>query len=73
MENAIETMEGANADIRLMVLKYHKNPAEPINPLSMKLNGVVDPRVMGGFANYEKVKCVIVEAFIYSGRRADLY
>lgn len=48
-------MENANADLRRMVMQYFKNPEEPINPLSMKLNGVVDPRVMGGFANYEKV------------------
>uniref|UniRef100_H2Y983 Dedicator of cytokinesis protein 1 n=1 Tax=Ciona savignyi TaxID=51511 RepID=H2Y983_CIOSA len=53
LENAVETMRTANHDIRQMVLKYHKNPDAPINPLSMKLNGVVDPRV-GGFANYEK-------------------
>uniref|UniRef100_A0A673BUD9 Dedicator of cytokinesis 2 n=1 Tax=Sphaeramia orbicularis TaxID=375764 RepID=A0A673BUD9_9TELE len=26
----------------------------PINPLSMLLNGIVDPAVMGGFAKYEK-------------------
>ena len=49
-------METANADLRRMVLQYHKSPESPINPLSMKLNGVVDPVVMGGFANYEKVK-----------------
>ncbi|CAK8675724.1 unnamed protein product [Clavelina lepadiformis] len=54
LENAIETMETANADLRRMVLQYHKSPESPINPLSMKLNGVVDPVVMGGFANYEK-------------------
>lgn len=26
----------------------------PLNPLSMKLNGVLDPAVMGGIDNYEK-------------------
>jgi dedicator of cytokinesis protein 5 len=26
-----------------------------VHPLSMLLNGIVDPAVMGGFSNYEKV------------------
>ena len=52
-------MESTNDDIRRMVLQYHKNPAEPIHPLSMKLNGIVDARVMGGFANYEKVHSIL--------------
>ncbi|XP_078484653.1 dedicator of cytokinesis protein 1 isoform X1 [Ciona intestinalis] len=54
LENAMDAMETANEEIRQMILKYYKNPEFPINPLSMKLNGVVDPRVMGGFTNYEK-------------------
>jgi len=56
LENAIETMEQSNSDLRRIVLQYDKNPELPLNPFSMKLNGTVDPRVMGGFSNYEKVR-----------------
>lgn len=55
LENAIETMEAANTELKQMVITYITDNDSPINPLSMKLNGTVDPRVMGGFSNYEKV------------------
>ena len=48
-------MENANVEVRSMILKYLKNENAQINPLSMKLKGMVDPVVMGGFTNYEKV------------------
>jgi len=54
LENAVESMKTINQDLKSLLMKYLKNNDEPINPLSLKLNGVVDPRVMGGFANYEK-------------------
>uniref|UniRef100_A0A8C0HDL8 Dedicator of cytokinesis 1 n=1 Tax=Chelonoidis abingdonii TaxID=106734 RepID=A0A8C0HDL8_CHEAB len=54
LENAIETMQLTNDKINNMV-QQHLNDADlPINPLSMLLNGIVDPAVMGGFTNYEK-------------------
>ncbi|XP_060052998.1 dedicator of cytokinesis protein 2 [Erinaceus europaeus] len=54
LENAIETMSTANEKILMMVNQYQSDPSLPINPLSMLLNGIVDPAVMGGFAKYEK-------------------
>uniref|UniRef100_A0A3Q2Z3Q0 DOCKER domain-containing protein n=2 Tax=Hippocampus comes TaxID=109280 RepID=A0A3Q2Z3Q0_HIPCM len=54
LENAMETMQLANDKISSMVQKHLSDPNLPINPLSMLLNGIVDPAVMGGFANYEK-------------------
>ncbi|XP_012884072.1 PREDICTED: dedicator of cytokinesis protein 2-like [Dipodomys ordii] len=54
LENAIETMSAANEKILMMVNQYQSDPGLPINPLSMLLNGTVDPAVMGGFAKYEK-------------------
>ncbi|XP_078449223.1 dedicator of cytokinesis protein 1-like isoform X1 [Lampetra planeri] len=54
LENAIEAMGIANDEILTMVLQHHNNPNLPINPLSMRLSGIVDPAVMGGLANYEK-------------------
>jgi hypothetical protein len=56
LENAIETMESTNDKILTMVNQYQADDALPINPLSMLLNGIVDPAVMGGFAKYEKVR-----------------
>lgn len=55
LENAIETMQLTNEKISLMVQRHLTDPNLPINPLSMLLNGIVDPAVMGGFTNYEKV------------------
>ncbi|XP_015262020.1 PREDICTED: dedicator of cytokinesis protein 1 [Gekko japonicus] len=54
LENAIETMQLTNDKINNMVQQHLNDPNLPINPLSMLLNGIVDPAVMGGFTNYEK-------------------
>lgn len=55
LENAIETMQVTNDKLKSMIRQHLDDPGLPINPLSMLLNGIVDPAVMGGFANYEKV------------------
>ena len=52
----METMQLTNEKISSMVQRHLNDPNLPINPLSMLLNGIVDPAVMGGFANYEKVE-----------------
>ncbi|XP_060621005.2 dedicator of cytokinesis protein 2 [Anolis sagrei] len=54
LENAIETMSMTNEKILAMINQYQGDENLPINPLSMLLNGIVDPAVMGGFAKYEK-------------------
>ncbi|KAL2077285.1 hypothetical protein ACEWY4_026789 [Coilia grayii] len=54
LENAIETMGNTNEKILTMINQYQGDDSLPINPLSMLLNGIVDPAVMGGFAKYEK-------------------
>ncbi|KAL4841432.1 hypothetical protein H8958_005778 [Nasalis larvatus] len=56
LENAIETMQLTNDKINSMVQQHLDDPSLPINPLSMLLNGIVDPAVMGGFTNYEKAR-----------------
>ncbi|KAF3828310.1 hypothetical protein GH733_005007 [Mirounga leonina] len=58
LENAIETMSTANEKILMMINQYQSDESLPINPLSMLLNGIVDPAVMGGFAKYEKGKAL---------------
>ncbi|XP_052010886.1 dedicator of cytokinesis protein 2-like isoform X2 [Xyrauchen texanus] len=54
LENAVETMGQTNEKILTMINQYQNDDTLPINPLSMLLNGIVDPAVMGGFAKYEK-------------------
>ncbi|KAL0974067.1 hypothetical protein UPYG_G00214930 [Umbra pygmaea] len=63
LENAIETMESTNEKILTMINQYQADDALPINPLSMLLNGIVDPAVMGGFAKYEKA--FFIEEYIH--------
>ncbi|XP_064275168.1 dedicator of cytokinesis protein 2-like isoform X1 [Passer domesticus] len=54
LENAIETMMKTNEKIMSEINRHQNDPSLPINPLSMLLNGIVDPAVMGGFTKYEK-------------------
>ncbi|KAK2584698.1 hypothetical protein KPH14_007033 [Odynerus spinipes] len=54
LRNAIETMEATNTALRDLIVSHRADPSLPLNPLSMKLNGVLDPAVMGGIDNYEK-------------------
>ncbi|KAM6954210.1 dedicator of cytokinesis protein 5 [Aplochiton taeniatus] len=54
LENAVETMEMANEKLGNLVQQQACDRSLPVHPLSMMLNGIVDPAVMGGFANYEK-------------------
>lgn len=56
LENAIETMTKTNEKIMSEINRHQSDPSLPINPLSMLLNGIVDPAVMGGFAKYETVR-----------------
>lgn len=54
LERAVEIMKETNKDIRQLVILHQSDENLHINPLSMKLNGIVDPAVMGGFAKYEE-------------------
>lgn len=55
LQNAIQTMETANEKLGNLVQQQGCDRSLSINPLSMMLSGIVDPAVMGGFSNYEKV------------------
>jgi hypothetical protein len=54
IENAIETLENANENMRRLVIAHCSNPHQDLGEMTMKLNGIVDAAVMGGVANYEK-------------------
>lgn len=62
----METMQLTNEKISNMVQRHLSDPNLPINPLSMLLNGIVDPAVMGGFTNYEKVVSICAPENILS-------
>ncbi|KAK1342411.1 hypothetical protein QTO34_015176 [Cnephaeus nilssonii] len=55
LENAIETMELTNEKISNCVQQHAWDRSLSVHPLSMLLNGIVDPAVMGGYSNYEKM------------------
>lgn len=54
IKNSLETMEAANKQVRALISKHQNDPTLNINPLSMKLGGMIDAVVMGGVSNYEK-------------------
>uniref|UniRef100_A0AAY4ECP1 Dedicator of cytokinesis 5 n=1 Tax=Denticeps clupeoides TaxID=299321 RepID=A0AAY4ECP1_9TELE len=54
LENAVEAMELANEKLSNLVQQQACDRSLAVHPLSMMLNGIVDPAVQGGFANYEK-------------------
>uniref|UniRef100_A0AAX7UGF0 Dedicator of cytokinesis 5 n=1 Tax=Astatotilapia calliptera TaxID=8154 RepID=A0AAX7UGF0_ASTCA len=54
LKNAVETMEKTNEKLSNLVQQQACDRSLSVNPLSMMLNGIVDPAVMGGFSNYEK-------------------
>ncbi|XP_076471351.1 dedicator of cytokinesis protein 1-like isoform X3 [Babylonia areolata] len=54
IEIAIETMEDKNKRIAMEIEQYRHNQQLRIDPLSMSLNGVVDPAVQGGIAMYKE-------------------
>ncbi|XP_008557534.1 dedicator of cytokinesis protein 1 isoform X3 [Microplitis demolitor] len=52
--NAIETMEATNAALRNLIIAQQADSSLPLTQLSMKLNGILDPAVMGGVNKYEE-------------------
>lgn len=55
-------MESTSKAIRDLIIAHENDVTLPINPLSMKINGVVDPAVMGGFSKYEEA--FLTESYI---------
>lgn len=47
-------MESTNKTIRDLITAHINDDTLRIDPLSMKINGIVDPAVMGGFTKYEE-------------------
>ncbi|EEC03304.1 dock-1, putative, partial [Ixodes scapularis] len=69
LQNAVETMESANAKIRDHVLQYRADLTLPLNPLSMLLGGIVDAAVNGGIGQYEKASAYLL--FLLQNNKSD--
>ena len=54
LQNAIETMQSTNRNLKDTILAHCCDPDLSLHPFTMKLQGVVDPKVNGGIYNYEK-------------------
>ena len=54
LEVQVKAMERANLDLRELVLSHINDPELQLQPLTMKLNGIIDAAVAGGTANYDK-------------------
>lgn len=54
IEVAVETMDLTNAQLRDLIILYNTCPEKDLRPLTMKITGIVDPAVMGGFCKYEE-------------------
>lgn len=49
---AVEALRDTNRKLRSLIVDA-KSPDAPLHPLSMRLNGILDPAVQGGIVNYE--------------------
>ena len=54
LDAQIKAMEEANDILRDIVISHLNSPDLPLQPLTMKLNGIIDAAVAGGTANYDK-------------------
>ncbi|XP_050304413.1 dedicator of cytokinesis protein 1 isoform X2 [Anthonomus grandis grandis] len=53
LENAIDTLDKANKELRGFITIYNRDKTVQINILGMTLNGILDAAVMGGIKNYD--------------------
>ena len=65
IEGAIDIMENMNCTLRTLVSKYKTDSDQDVNPLTMRLNGVLDAAVMGGFAKYQEVFIHKIECIVF--------
>uniref|UniRef100_T1IUW7 Dedicator of cytokinesis protein 3 n=1 Tax=Strigamia maritima TaxID=126957 RepID=T1IUW7_STRMM len=54
IEYACETMTNVNQQLRQLINQYSSDPKRNINPLSMRLQGIIDAAVMGGISKYQE-------------------
>lgn len=57
LQVAIDSMTVMNRSLKALIIQHRSDTSNTLqlNQLTMKLNGIIDPAVMGGISNYEKV------------------
>ncbi|XP_063389536.1 dedicator of cytokinesis protein 1 [Cydia fagiglandana] len=53
VEAAVEALRDANRALKQLILEARASDA-PLQPLTMRLSGILDPAVQGGIVNYER-------------------
>ncbi|KAJ0170985.1 hypothetical protein K1T71_013757, partial [Dendrolimus kikuchii] len=53
IEYAVEDLRNSNRMLKSVAFEA-RTPDAPLHPLTMRLNGILDPAVQGGIANYER-------------------
>lgn len=53
IENAIETVQAANDQLKDLILQHLTESNVQMNGLALRLQGIIEPAVNGGIANYE--------------------
>ncbi|XP_028174994.1 dedicator of cytokinesis protein 1-like [Ostrinia furnacalis] len=53
VEAAVEALRESNRALKALILSA-RAPDAPLQPLTMRLNGILDPAVQGGIVNYER-------------------
>ncbi|CAG9794914.1 unnamed protein product, partial [Diatraea saccharalis] len=53
IEAAVEALRESNRALKALILSA-RAPDAPLQPLTMRLNGILDPAVQGGIVNYER-------------------
>jgi dedicator of cytokinesis protein 1 len=56
-------MQVTNKVLRDLIIAHRSDPTLQLNPLSLKISGIVDAAVMGGVTNYEKVSTFFFNIF----------
>lgn len=56
VEVAIDTMQKMNFELQALVVEYSSNEDINLNPLTMRLQGVIDAAVQGGVKKYQQVR-----------------
>lgn len=54
-EVAIDAITKKNEDLNMTLSQFYYNSSQNLNPLTMRLKGVLDAPVMGGFPKYQEV------------------
>lgn len=55
IEMAIDAITKKNEELNVTLMQFSQNTSQNLNPLTMRLKGVIDAPVMGGFPKYQEV------------------